>query len=284
MKYNIKILIICFIFMNIKNGFSIENFENLLLLNDFKTTSLMKASADDNVKAIDILIKNDYNINAQNLANVSVLHYAVKNNAINALKLLIKNKVNLNIQDDEGFTPLMRACLDENFQIVKILIDNGSYLWTKNEFGESALFLALVSDCNQCAQSIIEADYKRSGKLDSIKIKDLNKAIKIAIKKENKEMQTLLTNYLENQNIDLGNDLNNLNNLNNSNNSDNPNNSEIVPSYKNFDNDSDTEAGSHKKKSNELKFIFNGRTITEEEFKQIQKKYEEILAIFQKEE
>lgn len=258
MKHNIKILIICLIFIKINNAFSIENFENLLLLNDFKTTSLMKASADNNTKAIDILLRNDYNIDAQNLANVSVLHYAVKNNSKDAVQLLINNKVNLNIQDDEGFTPLMRACLNENFAIVQILIDNGAYLWTKNNFEESALFLALVSDCNQCAQYILEEDYKRNKKLDSIKTTELNKSIKVAIKKENKEMYSLLTNYLKTQTTTIANIDDENNKINN------------------------TQGLQTGLKNNELRFIFNGRIINETEFKQIQEEYKEILNLFKK--
>lgn len=171
--------------------------EETIFLNDLKITSLMRAVANNDVKAAKIFLDNGSSVNEKNIAKVSVVHIAVKNESVDALKLLIQKKANINTFDEEKFTPLMRACIDGNDDIVKILIDAGANIWPENIFGETSLFLAVSNDCDRCVEYIIEKDYRHNGARNSYEYrnKEFQKAIKVAYRKQNKDLETFLTQY-----------------------------------------------------------------------------------------
>ena len=171
----------------------------VMFLNDLKITSLMRAVSNNDVDAVRIFLDNGSDINEKNIAGVSTVHMAVKNDSVEALRLLIDKNVNVNATDEEKFTPLMRACNDGNANIVKILIDAGASVWPENIFGETALFLATSSDCNECVKYITEKDYNHNGTKNSFKYRsnEIDKATKIAHKKQNKELEYFLVNYKE---------------------------------------------------------------------------------------
>lgn len=173
--------------------------EETIFLNDLRITSLMRAVANNDVKAARIFLDNGSSVDEKNIAKVNSVHIAVKNESIDALKLLIDKKANINAVDEEKFTPLMRACMDGNDEIVEILIDAGASVWPENIFGETALFLAVSNDCNKCVEYIIEKDYRHNGAKNSYgyRSKELQKAIKIAYKKQNRDLETFLTEYKE---------------------------------------------------------------------------------------
>lgn len=171
--------------------------EQAIFLNDLKITSLMRAVSSNDTKAAEIFLNNGSSKNEKNIAGVSVVHIAVKNGSMDALKLLISENTDLNAVDEEKFTPLMRACIDGDDKIVKLLIDSGANVWPENAFGETALFLSVINDCNKCVEYIIEKDYKHNGAKNSFEYRnnEIEKSIKIAYKKQNKELEAFLKNY-----------------------------------------------------------------------------------------
>lgn len=175
---------------------SIENYQNVIFFNDFNINSLMKATEENNAKAISILMKSGYDVNAVNNAKVSSLHIAAKNNSIEALEELLKYSPKVNPQDEEGFTPLMRACMFENDDIVQILIKHKASLWTKNNFGDTSLVLATKSDCLGCIISILANTTKTVKNFDLI-TQEVNKAITVATKKEADLFVDLLKTFLK---------------------------------------------------------------------------------------
>ena len=169
----------------------------VIFLNDLKITSLMRAVAKNDVKAIKIFLDNNSNINERNVAGVGVLHIAVKNDALNALKYLIERKADINMIDEENWTPLMRACSNSNIEAVKILVDANAKIWTKNIFGEHALYLSVIHDCFECCKYLLEKDIENNnGKYGLIlKNDEIDKLLKIAYKKQNEDLVNLLKEY-----------------------------------------------------------------------------------------
>lgn len=200
----ILFIIIYFGFININVLYCVErigNYEKNLLFNDFNITSLMKASEEDDAKAVSILVQSGYNPNDKNIAGVSSLHICAKNNSINTLKELLKYSADVNIKDDEGFTPLMRACMNNNNGIAKILIRNNASIWLLNNFGESALLLSSKLDNIECCVYIfgftIMKEIKESADIEQ----QIEKSLNIAIKKENKELIDIIDLYKDNKEI-----------------------------------------------------------------------------------
>jgi len=92
--------------------------------------------------ALDILLKEGININAQNNKGQSPLHFCVLRKKPEMLKLLISRKAKVDIQDDRGGTPLWRAVFDYKaddimLEIIKELLDAGADPDLKNNSGNS---------------------------------------------------------------------------------------------------------------------------------------------------
>lgn len=201
LKCYFYLTIIIFAF-NITNANELNN--EVVFLNNLKITSLMRAVAKNDTTAIKIFLDNNSSVNEKNIANVGVLHVAVKNNALSALKLLVDKKADINMIDEEGWTPLMRACSLNNSEAAKLLIDLNANIWLKNIFNESALVVAATNDCNDCIKFILEKDLKLNKKNsfwmdDKLIDIELEKATKIAYRKQNIEIENLLKDYAKNR-------------------------------------------------------------------------------------
>ena len=198
----ILFIVIYFSFININVLYSVErigNYEKNLLFKDFNITSLMKASEEDDAKAVSILVQSGYNQNDKNVAGVSSLHICAKNNSINALKELLKYSPNINAKDDEGFTPLMRACMNDNNEIAKILIKNNASMWLVNDFNESALLLASKLDNTECCTYILGFSIIKKIK-ETVNIEQqIQKSLNVAIKKENQNLVDIIDSYKNNK-------------------------------------------------------------------------------------
>lgn len=197
--YKVVFVFLILLFLLPDFAYSSNDYVMAVFNSDFKITSLMQAVKNNDVKAVEIFLRNNSRINEKNVAGVGVLHIAVKHGAYDVMEILLKEKANINDRDNERWTPLMRACLNADTKAVQILLKNGAGLWLKNVFDESALFLATTSDCNKCLEYIINEDLQRKNavKLD-YKIKEIDKSLNVAFIKQNKDVESILNRYRKN--------------------------------------------------------------------------------------
>ena len=173
-----------------------SSYSTIFSNNNFNITSLMNAVAQDDAKATEVFLKSGSNVNEKNMANVSPLHIAAKNNSINSMKILLQYGADINARDDEGWTPLMRACLNKNKESVEILVNNKANIWLKNIFGETALLHCTMSDCVECVE-ILKNNFKSFPYNDNVVIDEINKALVMTYKREDKEMEAVLNSFYD---------------------------------------------------------------------------------------
>jgi ankyrin repeat protein len=70
------------------------------------------------------------------------LMFAIRENCLACIQLLIKNDVDLNFPDPDGVSPLLLAILNENWDIAKPLIEAGADVQQWDIFGQAPLFAA----------------------------------------------------------------------------------------------------------------------------------------------
>lgn len=112
------------------------------------TSLLLLAIEKDNYLSAKLLIEKGADINLQDKAGVSPLHWLARSDSENSMKLLkllinanTNNSLNLNLKDLEGYTPLMRAVEFENDEIVEMLVKAGANVDIKNKYGKNAISL-----------------------------------------------------------------------------------------------------------------------------------------------
>jgi uncharacterized protein len=76
---------------------------------DGRTPLINAVSVDYYLPLIEYLLEKGANINAQDKAGWSALHFCAQNNRIELAEFLIKNGATVDIKDQWGATPLMRA-------------------------------------------------------------------------------------------------------------------------------------------------------------------------------
>ncbi|MBJ7450135.1 MAG: ankyrin repeat domain-containing protein [Parachlamydiales bacterium] len=87
-------------------------------------TPLVIAIANNNLKAVDLLIKKNCNLNLAGKDNVTALDLAVDFRNEKVVKALVKAGVKTDIIDDEGFTPRSRALALNYTELIKYLPDD----------------------------------------------------------------------------------------------------------------------------------------------------------------
>ncbi|MEI0580877.1 ankyrin repeat domain-containing protein [Brachyspira pilosicoli] len=84
----------------IMQSYSAKKINNLVdIEDDTGTTPLMWASMNNQIPAINILLKYGANINAQDYDGWSALHFAAASQSYKAVEILLKNKANANLEN-----------------------------------------------------------------------------------------------------------------------------------------------------------------------------------------
>jgi ankyrin repeat protein len=109
---------------------------------DTDMTPLHYAVQEDSFDMVHFLLENGAEINAQDGAENTPLHYSVNSPCITHLLLL--NGADPNLQNEEGNTPLHRALLeDAPFEIILLLLSKGADPTIRNEDGYTSLAIAV---------------------------------------------------------------------------------------------------------------------------------------------
>lgn len=121
----------------LENGYDID------LVDKDGLTALHHAIIGKKEAVISHLLRKGANPQARDLDGAVPLHYAVQVGALQTVKLLMKYNVDVNIADNEGWTPLHVAMQTRNRDIVKVLLVNGADKTRRNKNGNTALDLSL---------------------------------------------------------------------------------------------------------------------------------------------
>lgn len=86
----------------------------------YGNTSLHLAVCCNQIEMVQVLLKNNINVNIKNNNGYTSLLFVIDN--IDILKMLLKHGANTNFQDDRGWTALLYACNNKNYEFIEELL------------------------------------------------------------------------------------------------------------------------------------------------------------------
>ena len=104
--------------------------------------SIIDAAKVGNTKLVEVLLKENADVNVQNEDNYTALMVASLNGHTQVAELLLNENADVNIQATNGMTALMLAVANGHTQIVELLLTESVDLNVQNENGLTALMLA----------------------------------------------------------------------------------------------------------------------------------------------
>ncbi|KAH9083702.1 hypothetical protein EDB83DRAFT_38370 [Lactarius deliciosus] len=117
-------------------------------------TPLYVASAAENLKVAQVLIKHGADVNSMRTPNHRPLHMASFTGRLEILRLLVASGADVNAREDD-WTPIHWASYRGHLEVVRFLIENGAdpNVWLYNK---TALYLALERDHSEVAQLLLK--------------------------------------------------------------------------------------------------------------------------------
>lgn len=181
----------------------LENNANVNQVDNSGKTGLIIAVSDGDENMVNILLDNGAKINQADYNGRTPLIWAATG-YYEMIDLLLQKGANINQADNNGNTALMRAVRQchattkyHNTDIIRLLLYNGANVKLSNNEGKTALIIALNENCltsNSIQQSSsIVLTLLRTGDID---LKEVNKALDVAIEKDYKQIAELLRSHL----------------------------------------------------------------------------------------
>ncbi len=113
----------------------------MLKKKDLEMNDMIGAIIRNDITAVKQLLDSGTDINKQDGAGFTALHFAAQENNFGIAKLLIERGADLEIRDVYGNTPLIRAVSSSKGkgEIIDLLLQHGADMNVKNDYGVSAL-------------------------------------------------------------------------------------------------------------------------------------------------
>ncbi len=135
--------------VNLQNLFKVIEY----LKKEYKSDIISIANLSAGIKDINIAQKGKQKLGDNNY----FLQYAILNNNIKALEYLIKAGANVNAKEENGYTALVFAASQGEVKIINTLINAGADLNTKDPYGRTALAYAVDFQHYDAAKFLIKA-------------------------------------------------------------------------------------------------------------------------------
>ena len=130
-------------------------------VNAISETILHHAVQSRDLKVIQLLIAKGVDVNAGTTAGSypgqTALHFAALTGQVKAAELLLINDAEIDATDQLGYTPLRRAIDNRNADVAMLLIRKGAEIKTRDRNGVSLLHVLAQSDDIEMAQLLIDA-------------------------------------------------------------------------------------------------------------------------------
>ncbi len=113
----------------------------MLKKKDLEMNDMIGAIIRNDITGVKQLIDSGTDINKQDGAGFTALHFACQENNIELVELLIERGAELEIRDVYGNTPLIRAVSSfrGNGEVIDYLLSKGADMNVKNDYGHSAI-------------------------------------------------------------------------------------------------------------------------------------------------
>ena len=133
---------------------------------DFLSSPLLVASQSGNVECAKALIEAGADVNMECYLGCTPLIWAADNGHTGIVKLLLENGADIEASDNDGWTPLMKATYRGNPEIVQILVDKGANVNVKNSAGYSVLYIGeTLKIPDEIINMLVKAGAKKSDEI-----------------------------------------------------------------------------------------------------------------------
>ena len=105
-------------------------------------TPLHHAAWNNAAATAEVLLKQSADIHATNKNGWTPLHWGALNNAADTAEVLLKNGADVNAKNKDGDTPLHHAARNSNYITAEVLLKNGADVNAKNKDGDTPLHWA----------------------------------------------------------------------------------------------------------------------------------------------
>ena len=105
-------------------------------------TPLHHAAWNNAAATAEVLLKQGADIHATNKNGWTPLHWGALNNAADTAEVLLKNGADVNAKNKDGDTPLHHAARNSNYITAEVLLKNGADVNAKNKDGDTPLHWA----------------------------------------------------------------------------------------------------------------------------------------------
>ena len=141
-----------------------NNLVDIDTANSCGNSALHLACLNQDEEAVELLLRFNTNVNAQNLERITPLHMAAATGNVNIVASLIEAGADISISvDSSGCTALHDACNNGSAEVARILIEHGADLDAKNEYDNTPLHRCCSNGHTEAAMLLID----RGAKVDA---------------------------------------------------------------------------------------------------------------------
>ena len=129
---------------------------NVDAVDEYRSTTLIKAAAVGNDAAVKLLLKHGANVRASDNFGRTALMNAAEDGYDIVVELLLKHGVNVNTSSKFGDTTLMKAIMHGHDTVVELLLKHGANVNASDTYGDTALMKAILRGHNKAVELLLQ--------------------------------------------------------------------------------------------------------------------------------
>ncbi len=134
-------------------------------------TPLMIASAKNQLKIVEFLVKSGADLNLKGAGQNTALFFAVTSNHLDIVQFLVEHGAEVNVMNSEGFTPWIFSQKTKNLPMAEFLEANGANLDQKHANPETVYFRQKIGDSPLLPGEDLYASKKKAQKSTELALK-----------------------------------------------------------------------------------------------------------------